>query len=78
MLYSPAGVAFAFMANQIGKIWSVADLLQFHWAKREGAFGRNEAVQEAIRVFDGRLRTKGRAVGIQTFNQNRQEEQSRG
>jgi len=74
MLYSPVSVAFAFMANLIGKVCSIADLLQLYWAKREGAFDETEAVREAIRVFDGRLRTKCRAVGIQTFNQNKKEE----
>lgn len=72
MLCSPAGVAFGFMASLIGKVQWVAGMLQLYWTGREEAFDKADAVREAIRIFDGRLRTKCRAVGIQTLNQNRQ------
>lgn len=66
MLYSPASVAFAFVANLIKKVWLITNLLRLYWAEYEDVVDKTEPVKEAVRVFDGRLRTKCRAVGIQT------------
>jgi Fe-S-cluster containining protein len=58
MLHSPLAAAFAFVAVLTRKISMVRDALSDYWMQQESSADGEVILREAIRVLDGRLRTK--------------------
>ena len=63
-LHSPFALAFTFAAELVRKISMVKDALSVHWRKKESSGNDEEMLREAIRVVDGRLRTKCQSARI--------------
>ena len=66
MLHSVTTVAFSFIATLVETLISTTDVLATHWAQHDNQTNDTDLIGEAIRMLDGRIRTKCRSVGIQT------------
>jgi Fe-S-cluster containining protein len=67
MLYTPVSIAFEFAANLLKKIGEVSCILTTHWSLNDDQINEVDMLKEAVRLFDGRLRTKCRSVAINSY-----------